>query len=1007
MSDNNKHQHKHQHQYYHHYLIDTIIQHQHRQRRKLKSFSAKMDRSKVQSKKCSQAIMIGVAIILSILLISLGNLRGSDALRLQQQVSPQQQQPSKSSMIYAGTSSGLLMGTEYNGTTTGTSIYKFLSVPYAQAPIGELRFMAPVEKSENYSRELDAREFGPTCPQFRHLTRFISPLMNIDQEHKISEDCLHLNIYLPADKLNTQRDSTGRRIVVKGDNSGSPLPVIVWIPGEGFDFADARQFDGSQLAAKTKAAVIIVQYRVGVLGFLNSPLLNITGNMGIHDQIMALRWIKKNAGSFGADPDNITLMGRFTGSMSISSMITAPKQDIIRDQADGKLLFKRVALLSGITVDLWTIDSHQHERAKSLYESAEEQGLCRGSGLDCLRSLSVDNLVRLADYAWRPSVDNALIGSVMPAEAIRMNQFPADLDAILIGETSSEGTLCLIRHMLTPDNNNYANVIEQNRMTASDFHDIMRDDSQFYFNYNQEKSNPIQRAIEGIAAEALALGHKHGQKVSENSVIPDETELGRHLASIFREKYIEACSSFLVKFHNDEFKRNLIAKNKQAETRLNIKVKPVKIYHYELKYKPNFSLAPEYIKTAAHGDDISLIFGLVYNLPNEERNPIDLLMTRRMMLYIQDFVHGNEPQIDLATMVHTTSKNDNNNINNQHSSSEVANRRSWSSEGQLMVMDHTRAIGEKSSTETISLTNDKSPIGSARFHLMIESNAIQSGQAKADPLKLIILDKKMLSSSKRINEEPDSIIDDHVTSNLTTRGTIKTTTTTTTEEGDDLDGWQKLRLSAQNPSQSYIELQQQKSASNKNNNWPNLDLTKLPNGAIQTYEEGDRSSFASRKRLVAPTSSLDTQSTSMAVVLMSVSIVMLLAICLSLGVALFKIIDKPLSGKRTKHHHKLAENGLDESPCNLCNTPKEDSSIERVLADSGRKEDRGFSNVFAKLSSNNNDRHKNQDGTRTIMTLESHCSSASSGCDRGGLDNMTNHVQERVFETTFDDNASR
>lgn len=845
---------------------------------------------------------------LALLLVAILNadLSGVEGSHLQNhQLRHQTQTRNQSaSTVFAETSSGLLQGLELNSTNSA-SIFRFLAVPYAEAPIGELRFQPPVELHESSElHQIDSREFGPTCPQFRHLTRFISPLMNVDQEHRISEDCLHLNIYIPAERVQTFLDAEGRR-KLQPEGIKEKLPVIVWIPGEGFDFADARQFDGSYLAAGARSIVVVVQYRVGVLGFLNAPKANITGNMGIHDQIMALRWVKNNAALLGGDPENVSLMGRFTGSMSISSMITAPNQDLIRSPDDGKLLFRRVALLSGITVDHWIIDPHQHERAELLSRSAKERGLCKDTGIECLRSIPVDQLIPMADYAWRPSVDNELIGSRMPAEAIKINQFASDLDSILIGETASEGSLCLMRHMLTPDNNDYATIIEKNRMTTDDFHELIRDDSLFYFNYRLTRSNPIQRAIEAMAADALALGD-------------------RHLATTLRDKYVEACSSFLVKFHTEEFKRNLLIKNKETDTRWNMNKKPVKIYHYELKYKPSVSLAPEYIKTAAHGDDISLIFGLVLNLPSQDVSDTDLQMTRRMMLYIRDFVHGNEPQVDSGLNQGSYQFND------------KSGKRSWSSEGQLMIIDHAKNSEiEDSAPASRALRYQTS---GPKFHVLIEGNSHSEqieNRDRIEPMKIVLIDNQILKNRANLKSLAASYV-------------------------------QSLGLEPDETTREDMS-----NAANR----AHFDLSRQPRTVQGAYGDREKSS-----QIYSFHTGRESDFNTVIFLLMSATLITLSIISISLGVALYRI--RQVSKREAKHrdHHRLSDSPIMTSPCNICTGSKAEPSMDDVLADCRHKENRAFSNVFAKLSSSN---HRSPTTTRTSINVDSQCTSAASDrCDK-------------------------
>jgi para-nitrobenzyl esterase len=129
----------------------------------------------------------------------------------------------------------------------------------------------------------------------------------------LSEDCLYLNVWTPT------------------KNTTEKLPVIVWIHGGGFVVGSGSCpiYDGVAMAKK-KVVFITINYRLGVFGFLAHPLLskesgkNSSGNYGLLDQIAALKWVKKNIGAFGGDPDNITVAGQSAGSISVHTLILSP-----------------------------------------------------------------------------------------------------------------------------------------------------------------------------------------------------------------------------------------------------------------------------------------------------------------------------------------------------------------------------------------------------------------------------------------------------------------------------------------------------------------------------------------------------------------------------------------------------------------------------------------------------------------------------------------------------------
>lgn len=576
-----------------------------------------------------------------------------------------QQQQRDRAQVSVQTTSGQLNGAKQELELANCSIYKFLAVPYAEAPIGLRRFQQPEKlSSEHQRRVLDATRFAKTCPQHKHLAHLITPLLNVDQEHQISEDCLHLNVYVPTSVGQLDHANDNRLM------PSQQLPVIVWVPGEGFDFADARQFDGSYLAQQSQSIVVTVQYRVGIFGFLHAPELNITGNMGLHDQLMALDWVRANIRAFGGDPDRVSFMGRFSGSMGISAILTAPNQDLL--MRDGKPLFSRAIMLSGVAVHDWAIDPQQHLRVQQVERKALANNLCSQADVAhkrCLGKIHADDLLRISDLGWRIVIDNQLVGSQSPAEAIEQDRLPSQLEGILIGETGNEGVLCLARHLLD-SRKNYGQLIENNQLTSQDFNGMIADDLHIYFGHNTTRADPLQ-ILESV------FGH---------SVGTDHAEL---TSDELRDRYLDACSSFMIKSHNSHLKRSVQTRNQQVGA--NPSKRPIDVFHYELKYKPNFSMAPDYVRTAAHGDEVPLIFGLLYSQPQAEVNEVDLLMTQKIMSLVGNFVHGNSLQQSVIEGEHEADSVSTIAIDDQTESAPgnelalapVLLRQNWSSEAQV------------------------------------------------------------------------------------------------------------------------------------------------------------------------------------------------------------------------------------------------------------------------------------------------------------------------------------
>ena len=186
------------------------------------------------------------------------------------------------------------------------SVRAFLGIPYAAAPVGELRWKPPLPAA-GWDGVRMAREFGP---------RPMQPTVYKDMVFRdpgCSEDCLSLNVWTPS------------------KNAKAKLPVMVWIFGGGFlagGTSEQRQ-DGVHLAERG-VVVVTMNYRLGVFGFFAHPELiresshHAAGNYGLMDQLAALQWVHDNIASFGGDPANVTLFGESAGSFSVSAQMASP-----------------------------------------------------------------------------------------------------------------------------------------------------------------------------------------------------------------------------------------------------------------------------------------------------------------------------------------------------------------------------------------------------------------------------------------------------------------------------------------------------------------------------------------------------------------------------------------------------------------------------------------------------------------------------------------------------------
>ena len=179
----------------------------------------------------------------------------------------------------------------------GHALYK--KIPYAEAPVGELRWKAPVSKSP-WEGVYKADEWGARPPQSAQGGNY----------EGMSEDCLYLSVETPA-KSKDER-----------------LPVFVMIHGGAFS---GGSYVGTQESFVREGIVYVsIEYRLGALGFMVHPDLSkesergISGNYGLMDQIMALQWIHDNIAAFGGDPDKVTIAGESAGGISVSILCASP-----------------------------------------------------------------------------------------------------------------------------------------------------------------------------------------------------------------------------------------------------------------------------------------------------------------------------------------------------------------------------------------------------------------------------------------------------------------------------------------------------------------------------------------------------------------------------------------------------------------------------------------------------------------------------------------------------------
>lgn len=296
-----------------------------------------------------------------------------------------------------------------NGVFVGVNedgLLAFKGIPYAVQPTGKLRWQ--VAKPEPDSRLVrEAKYFGHSSIQSRRQSDAASL-------YPQGEDCLTLNVWTAADGMRTAR-----------------RPVMVWIHGGSYvsgGTASPRNWGDNFVKAHPEVVLVSVNYRLGLLGFLDLSSLpdgkafSRSGNLGILDQLEALRWVKRNIAAFGGDPDNVTVFGHSAGAGSVSILASI-------DEAQG--LFRRIIAQSGSVA--FTSSREDCQRLTKMVIDATG-----AKTVADLQALSQDALINLneevGEYYRFPERD----GVVIPEDPYsRFDGFNAGID-MLIGSNGDE-----------------------------------------------------------------------------------------------------------------------------------------------------------------------------------------------------------------------------------------------------------------------------------------------------------------------------------------------------------------------------------------------------------------------------------------------------------------------------------------------------------------------------------------------------------------------------------------
>jgi para-nitrobenzyl esterase len=260
---------------------------------------------------------------------------------------------------------------------TENQIQVFKGVPYAAPPVGNLRFMPPVEHS-SWGDTLSATKFGSAAMQ-----TFGNKIIG-------SEDCLFLNIYTP-----------------KADNHNRA--VVVWVHGGSMIGGSGKGMNGHAFADHDDIVTVTINYRLGAFGFLYLGDVNKryaeSGNCGVLDVIAALKWINKNIAAFGGDPQRVTIMGESAGAKLISAVLVSPQS---------KGLFSQYIAESGSVQCIRDTITAKNERLRILHQ----MGLGPQDAKKLL-TMPADSIMKIQGIVCSGIGGNSFFGPVYDGEVIK------------------------------------------------------------------------------------------------------------------------------------------------------------------------------------------------------------------------------------------------------------------------------------------------------------------------------------------------------------------------------------------------------------------------------------------------------------------------------------------------------------------------------------------------------------------------------------------------------------
>ena len=285
---------------------------------------------------------------------------------------------------------------------------------------GEAKRFEKSKFVEKWSGIYDAIEQRDTCPQPGKQMKNHSIVSNANT---MSEDCLYLSVYKPERSPKIY------------------LPVMVWIHGGAFITGSIFDdiYNPSYMVSMGKVIVVTINYRLGAFGFLYAGTDDSPGNQGLHDQILALKWVQNNIGHFGGDPNMVTVFGESAGALSVSALILSPL-------TNG--LFHRAIIQSGAILSYYGSWNKNLAMQKTL-DFAHRLHCYQPNILDCLRNRTINQILNVYNdemtfsRLMMPISGDDLL-PISPNEALKVANNQVDL---MFGVTKNEAAGFIVQYI--------------------------------------------------------------------------------------------------------------------------------------------------------------------------------------------------------------------------------------------------------------------------------------------------------------------------------------------------------------------------------------------------------------------------------------------------------------------------------------------------------------------------------------------------------------------------------